>query len=198
MKARTMACWAALLWLAGCNGGEETAPNETERLGGVAQPEAEPAPDEAERAEPPAVAPFSEPARIDTTASLRPDRRLRVQGETNLPEGAQLRIVVEREASGVRWQSRTAVASGRFAVGPLGPGSGFPDGSYTIRVNLQESTVQPEAVRARIGEEGEHLSGPLVTTSRHGLGQVVSYSERYLIGSEPSRTTDQVEVLEVE
>ncbi|WP_337133636.1 hypothetical protein, partial [Staphylococcus aureus] len=65
-------------------------------------------------------------------------------------------------------------------------------------VNLPEATVQPEAVRRRIGEQGEHLSGPLVGGSRHGLGQVASASRRFLVGSEPRRTNDQVEVLGVE
>ncbi|TFH86438.1 hypothetical protein EQG41_12400 [Billgrantia azerbaijanica] len=195
MKARTLACFTVLLWLTGCNGGEE--PTETERVGGVAQPESDAAPAASEPAAP-AVEPLSEPVWIDASASLRGDRRLMVEGETNLPEGARLLIVVERELSGVRWQARTAVEEGRFNAGPLGSGSGLPDGGYTIHVTLPAASVQPDAVRARIGEEGEHLSGPLVTTSRHGLGQIVDYSQRYLIGSEPRRTNDRVEVLEVE
>lgn len=201
MKARTLACVALLVGVTGCNGGDEASPRETERVGGVAQPEADPAPSvdgttETEQA--PAVEPFTEPVQIDASATLRSDRRLMVEGETNLPDDARLQIVVERELSGVRWRSRVAVNSGRFAAGPFGSGSGLPDGGYIIRVMLSEASVQPAEVRARIGEEGEHLSGPLVTTSRHGLGQVVEYSRRYLIGSEPRRTTDQVEVLEVE
>ncbi|MCA1769731.1 MAG: hypothetical protein LC652_07175, partial [Halomonas sp.] len=63
-----------------------------------------------------------------------------------------------------------------------------------ITVNLSEASVQPEGVRARIGERGEHLSGSLVSTSRHGLGQVASASRRFLIGNEPRRTHDSVEV----
>jgi len=197
MKARTLACFAMLLWLTGCDGGEQTT--ETERVGGVAQPESETAPAQSESAEAlPAVDPLSEPVQVSAAASLRSDRRLMVEGTTNLPEGARLLIVVERELSGVRWQARTTVAEGRFAAGPFGPGSGLPDGGYTVHVTLPAASVQRDSVRARIGEEGEHLSGPLVTTSRHGLGQVVDYSQRYLVGREPRRTNDQVEVLEIE
>lgn len=200
MKARTLVSIVTLLlWLAGCGGGEDDSEAEGERVGGVAQPEADTGQtaDTASNASP-TVEPFTEPARIEVTATLRSDRRLMVEGESNLPEGSRLQVMIERELSGVRWRSRTTVEEGRFVAGPYGPGSGLADGGYILRVTLTESDAQPEEVRARIGDEGEHLSGPLVTTSRHGLGQVVSYSKHYLIGSEPRRATDQVEVLEVE
>ncbi|RCV89888.1 hypothetical protein [Billgrantia montanilacus] len=189
----------ALLALSGCGndtGPEDTGPaddevtNEAPEAVATDEVQAEPA-EEVPEAEPLEVA-------IDVTATLRNDRRLMVEGETNLPEMTRLLIVVERELSGVRWQSRTEVQGNRFEAGPFGPGSGLPDGGYTITVNLPESTVQPPTIRERIGDQGEHLAGPLVRRSRHGLGQVASYSRRYLIGNEPRRTTDEVEVLDVE
>ncbi|MGR2739053.1 hypothetical protein ACUY1T_11460 [Billgrantia sp. Q4P2] len=193
MKAWRRSCAGLLtvLWLSGCGGDgndttaeEETQPEQPVDI--VSEPEEEPV----------AVDPL--PVEIHVSATLRSDRRLMVDGESNLPDETRLLIVVERELSGVRWQSRTSVSEGHFAAGPFGPGSGLPDGGYTITVNLVESSVQPTAVRERIGDEGEYLEGPLVRSARHGLGQVASYSRRYLIGSEPRRATDQVEVLEVE
>ncbi|EWH00530.1 hypothetical protein [Halomonas sp. BC04] len=181
----------ALLALSGCGndtGPEEAGPEEDVTNG---QPEVVATDEAAEEVEPLEVD-------ISVAAALRSDRRLMVEGETNLPEGARLLIVVERELSGVRWQSRTEVQGSRFEAGPFGPGSGLPDGGYTITVNLPEASVQPSAIRQRIGDQGEHLAGPLVRSSRHGLGQVASYSRRYLIGTEPRRTTDEVEVLGVE
>ncbi|MFY0989937.1 hypothetical protein [Halomonas sp. C05BenzN] len=182
----------ALLLLAGCggndNGAEAEAPPEE---AAVEETATEPEPE-------PEVEPFSEPVEISFTAMLRSDRRLMVEGESNLPDSTRLLIVVERELSGVRWQSRVSLEEGRFAAGPFGPGSGLPDGGYRITVNLPEASVQPLAVRQRIGEQGEHLAGPLVGSSRHGLGQVASDSRRFLVGSEPRRTTDQVEVLGIE
>tara|TARA_R110000796_G_scaffold149535_1_gene266344 strand:+ start:20087 stop:20683 length:597 start_codon:yes stop_codon:yes gene_type:complete len=133
---------------------------------------------------------------ISTRVALRSDRRLMVEGESNLPDGTQLRIVVEREISRVRWQARTQVENGQFVAGPFGSGSGLPDGGYDVRVEVSEGSVQPVAVQARIGHEGQHLAGELVSQSRHGLGQVATYSQRFLVGSEPRRTRDQVEVLE--
>ncbi|UXZ53193.1 hypothetical protein LOS15_10085 [Halomonas sp. 7T] len=133
---------------------------------------------------------------ISTHATLRTDRRLMVEGETNLPDGAQVQVTIEREISRVRWQSRTSVMDGQFDAGPFGSGSGLPDGGYIVRVQLSEASVQPRDVQARIGTQGEYLTGELVSQSRHGLGQVATYSRRFLVGSEPRRTRDQVTVVE--
>lgn len=190
MKAwRRLAGLLIVVGVAGCGGESEPEP---------APEQADPPPTVmSEAAEPEIeVAPLT--VEIQASASLRSDRRLMVQGETNLPDTTQLQVIAQREVSGVRWQSHTTVTQGEFTAGPFGPGSGLPDGGYTITVNLVAASVQPRAVRERIGEQGEHLAGELVTRSRHGLGQVASYSRRYLIGSEPRRAADQAEVLEVE
>ncbi|RDB44121.1 hypothetical protein DU490_03870 [Halomonas sp. DQ26W] len=188
----------ALLALSGC--GNDTGPEHTGPEEEVSNDAPEVLATDERRAEPAEEVPEAEPLAVDfdVAATLRNDRRLMVEGETNLPEGARLLIVVERELSGVRWQSRTEVQGSRFEAGPFGPGSGLPDGGYTITVNLPEASVQPQAIQERIGGQGEHLTGPLVRSSRHGLGQVASYSRRYLIGNEPRRTTDEVVVLGVD
>ncbi|WP_404413572.1 hypothetical protein LG277_09255 [Vreelandella aquamarina] len=135
---------------------------------------------------------------VEASMELRSDRRIIVVGQTNLPVSSNISVMVERELSSVRWRERTQVGEdGRFQVGPLGPGSGLPDGGYRIRVELMESSIQPENVRQRIGLQGENLAGDLVEQSRHGLGQVINYSRRFMIGAEPRRTQDQVEVLAV-
>lgn len=191
---RAMGAGLLLVWLAGCSGGEEEAASEPEETTAAetreAPPEATP--------EAPEVPPFDQPVMIDLSSRLGSDRRLTVEGETNLPEATRLQIIVERELSGVRWRERVSVEEGGFVAGPFGPGSGLPDGGYRVTVDVQEGSVQPRAVRGRLGEENEHLSGPLVQQSRHGLGQVASYSQRFLVGSETRRTLDHVEVQEVE
>ncbi|NYS76917.1 MULTISPECIES: hypothetical protein [Halomonadaceae] len=177
--------------LAGCNDMEEPSTD----TASSAQPEATP---EAPVTESEIVEVEVEPlvVEISTQVALRSDRRLMVEGKSNLPDGTQVRIVVEREISRVRWQARTQIENGQFAAGPFGSGSGLPDGSYDVRVEVSEGSVQPVAVQARIGHEGQHLAGELVSQSRHGLGQVATYSQRFLVGSEPRQTRDQVEVLE--
>jgi len=177
--------------IAGCGDMEEP---ETEPVSS-AQPETTP---EAPVTEPEIAEVEVEPLVVEISAqvALRSDRRLMVEGESNLPDETLIQIIVEREISSVRWRERTRVEDGVFAAGPFGPGSGLPDGGYNVRVDVSEGSVQPLAVQARIGHEGQHLAGELVSQSRHGLGQVATYSQRFLVGSEPRRTRDQVEVLE--
>ncbi|PMR78671.1 hypothetical protein C1H70_17545 [Halomonas urumqiensis] len=183
-----------VLVLVGCSGSE----NDPEADQQSAQTSEVDETGEQERRNIPAADPFDEPVEIEFEANLRSDRRLMVEGRSNLPDGAQFQVVVEREASGVRMQSRTFLEEGRFVAGPFGSGSGLPDGGYRITVNLPEATVQPEDVQQRIGQEGEHLSGPLVGTSRHGLGRVASATRRFLVGNETRRTSDQVDVIIVD
>lgn len=189
---RAMAVSLLMVWLVGCSGGEEEVTSEPTETS-AAEP---PAPSAAPEA--PEVPPFDQPVAIEITSRLGSDRRLTVEGNTNLPEATRLQVIVERELSGVRWRERVPVEAGGFVAGPFGPGSGLPDGGYRVTVDVQEGSVQPRSVRDRLGEENEHLRGPLVQQSRHGLGQVASYSQRFLVGSETRRTHDRVEVLRVE
>ncbi|MGP9767153.1 hypothetical protein ACT3UM_15675 [Halomonas sp. AOP13-D3-9] len=175
--------------LAGCGGTDEPSePSSTAAQTSAPEPTA--AETEAEEEVAPLV------VEIFAHVSLRSDRRLMVEGESNLPDETLVQIIVEREISSVRWRERTRIQNGVFAAGPFGPGSGLPDGGYIVQVEVSEGSVQPEAVQTRIGHEGQHLAGELVNQSRHGLGQVATYSRRFLVGSEPRQTRDQVEVLE--
>lgn len=134
--------------------------------------------------------------RILVSASMGSDRRLLVEGETNLPDEAQVQVIVERELSRVRWRERVDVAQGQFTAGPFGPGSGLPDGGYSVTVELSEATVQPESVQQRIGEEGEYLAGELAAESRHGLGQIATYTTRFMVGSEPRQSRGDAQLLQ--
>ncbi len=194
MKAwRRWCCTVVVaIWVVGCGGSEEPTGDPTpvaEMADESPEPSTEAAPD---------VPPFDEVLMIDVASRLGQDRRLTVEGETNLPDDTRLQVLVERDLSGVRWRERVSVAQGGFVAGPFGPTSGLPDGGYLVTVDVQEGSVQPDSVRDRLGKENQHLQGPLVEQSRHGLGQVASYSQRFLVGSETRRTLDHVEVTKVE
>lgn len=137
---------------------------------------------------------LAEPVAVALNSQLGSDRRMYVTATTNLPAGTRVQLRVVREASNVRWQSRTQVTDGAVSAGPYGPGSGLPDGYYRIEFATAPADVQPAAVKASIGERGRYLSGPLVVESEHGLGKLVEASERFLVGQEVRRTLDDVEV----
>lgn len=183
----------AVALLAGCGETDESSTVAISAPQPEQTPASEPLTDESSIAEE-EIAPFV--AEVDAQVELRSDRRLMVEGESNLPDQTLVQIIVEREISSVRWRERTRIDNGVFVAGPFGPGSGLPDGGYTVQVESSEGSVQPEAVQEIIGHKGQHLAGELISQSRHGLGQVVTYSRRFLVGSEPRRTRDQVEVLE--
>ncbi|RAR59750.1 hypothetical protein BCL93_10899 [Onishia taeanensis] len=174
-------CVASLLMLVGCEGG--SAPPSEEGTQGTSSAQAQtsssvPAGASTSSIEKPEA--LTEPVTVTVTTQLTKARRLEVTGRTNLPDRTQLLVVLEREASGVNWQVRTEARDGLFTAGPLGPGSGLVAGRYLIRVSMPAADVQPPAVKARIGASGEHLTGPLVARSPHGLGNVIEYRQEYL------------------
>lgn len=185
MEARRRLTWAGALFLtlsmAGCGGeAEEATPTQSpaEPMDEVAEPVEEVAEPQDE-----GMAPLAEPVWVELDATVRPDRRLSVSGETNLPEGTQVLIVVVRDASGVSWRYRTRIGeAGRFEVGPFGSGSGLAAGDYTLRLETSPGNLQPASVQAIIGTQGEHLKGDWVREGGHGLGQVIEYRTTYQLG----------------
>ena len=197
-KPRWLVAGLMLVMMTGCGGSTDEEDSTLGRDYTTDRPAAETSSDtaDAEPLDDISTAPIE--ATVDVSMELRSDRRIILSGETNLPSSSNLSVMVERELSGVRWRERTQVSDeGRFSVGPLGPGSGLPDGGYRVSVELMESSIQPVSVRQQIGLQGENLTGKWVEQSRHGLGQIVNYSRRFLIGAEPRRTQDEVEVLAV-
>lgn len=182
--------------LVGCGGGDEQAADEQARETAEAAAQEEAASREGQEQNEPAGEREPLDVRILVSASIGSSRRMQVEGETNLPDGAQVQVIVEREISSVRWRERVDIQQGQFAAGPFGPGSGLPDGGYSVSVELSEATVQPRAVQQRIGEKGEYLAGGLVTQSRHGLGQIATYTTRFMVGSQPRRSRGDAELLQ--
>ncbi|MDN6179769.1 MAG: hypothetical protein L0I84_01990 [Halomonas subglaciescola] len=178
MHKAAMRVWVPLVlaaWLSGCGGNEEDAGTPSSRA--TSDAAAEPA------SEPQEIEPLK--ASISAAAAMRDDRRLSVTGSTNLPDDARLLVVVERETSGgARWHERTRVKNGMFQVGPMGFGSGVPDGHYSLSVQLAEASVQPVVVRERIGAKGQALEGELVENASHGLGRIALYTREFSVGKE--------------
>jgi hypothetical protein len=124
------------------------------REGGPAAPEA-PAPEE--------NLPPSGFSRLDITAVSYGEGQVRIEGATNLPDGA--RLVVDFDVTTPESESDTAVSGhttvekGRFSVTVTPPGTpAFSRGPYTVTVLFSPRT-QPENVLAMVGRNGENLTG---------------------------------------
>lgn len=197
---RMMGCIALglLLGLSGCD--NDTDERETSTNPAVEANSVEPATVTTDEAEDDMVGvePMAAPVEVALEAVLLADRRMQVVGRTNLPDGTRIQLEVVREASGVRWQERVVVSAGELEAGPFGPGSGLPDGHYRLRLTTTPGELQPREVQGYLGSRGEHLSGPLIVESPHGLGQQVSAVQRVLVGQQVRRTTDRVTVEELQ
>lgn len=110
---------------------------------------------------------------------LNGDRPI-VRGQTNLPDGTELSISIER-SNGVPWVSADAeVQKGKFSAGPLDHnGVALGAGTYKMSVIMGAATFQPKAVQEWIGQDGEFLDGPLVT-SRY-IGRTVVYETPFAV-----------------
>ncbi|SDG29357.1 hypothetical protein SAMN05216571_108125 [Onishia taeanensis] len=172
---------ALLFVLAGCEGSSTPPASDANEETASAQAQVSSSPADTSTDSPEQPEALTEPVTVTVTTQLTDARRLQVTGRTNLPDRARLLVVLEREASGVNWQMRTEVDDGQFTAGPLGPGSGLIAGRYLIRVSMPAADVQPSTVKARIGARGEHLAGPLVARSPHGLGNVIEYRQEYQV-----------------
>ena len=126
------------------------------------------------------------------TASMNDDDKLVVSGTTNLPDSTSLLISLKNEATGFLAQSKTSIFESRFVSEPLGPKTGISDGAYNIQIIMPNPKGQAESVRKLIGNEGEYLSGRLVTESSFGFN-VVDFNFNVNVGSNESIEKSKVE-----
>ena len=103
--------------------------------------------------------------------SFEEDSKLRpkITGETNLPDNTELLVTVSGKSTSFNGQDKTSVQSGRFQAGPFGSSNGLKPGQYTVDVVMPIPPIQPDSVRAVIGQNGENLRGSLVTKEQLGV-----------------------------
>ena len=87
-----------------------------------------------------------------------------IHGSTNLPNGSALIVTLSRPESRYMAQANVMVHAGHFLTErfsqddrPLNPGA------YKIDVSMSMASLQPPEVQAVIGEQGERMSGSLIT-----------------------------------
>jgi len=125
---------------------------------------------------------------------MLPDRRVRVEGTTNLPKNTILVVsiygpLLNGSPPLVDATSKCHVLDeGKFQTVELGFSTGLKDGVYMVEIKTHLSLFQPADVRQIIGSNGERLTGPLVIDEKnpiaqatHGftiLNQIITIGER--------------------
>lgn len=103
---------------------------------------------------------------LTAQAEVTRTRYVVVHGTTNLPDGTKL-LVTLWGASGPGAQDEPVVSRGLFRTATFtNRGAALDAGSYTA--SIVSANAQPAAVRAVIGERGEHLTGDLVEEAQRG------------------------------
>jgi hypothetical protein len=112
------------------------------------------------------------------------NRRIRIDGESNLPTRTQIIIsVTESVPNGSIYQSKTAVRSdGSFQSEVFGANDGLQEGKYIADVTVPYFKVQPSDVQKQLGKNGENLKGPLVKTNEL-FGSTASLSKEFIVGN---------------
>jgi hypothetical protein len=121
------------------------------------------------------------PVSIDITIEKTDNNRVRINGTTNLPDGTELAFSLEGKTMNFMAQATASVNKGQFHS-ELGPSKGLPVGQYVAEVVMVMPMLQPQSVRAIIGEDGERLNGPIVKKSNDDLD--ISVSKTFQIAND--------------
>lgn len=115
-----------------------------------------------------------------------------ITGTTNLPDGIELMITIERPSSSYMAQAEGVVKSGMFKAGPFSQqGKSLNPGIYTLEVSTLLAMLQPPKTWPIIGNEGAKLKGRLVKKSDYG-GNVVEYKTSFRVGGGQSSTEKDI------
>jgi len=147
--------------------------------GNSTQTAAQPTPAQTASPTPPAqqLLPLKEGVVLNVTVEGGPDRKPRISGETNLPDGTELSFGIEGKTSNFSGGDKGVVSGGRFHSTAFGPAGGLKPGQYMADVTMPIPQVQPAQVQTVIGANGENLRGQLV--KRGGIGTTVEVEQAF-------------------
>lgn len=108
-----------------------------------------------------------------------------IRAITNLPDGTSLLFTVTSSSSPDNtYQDHAVVKEGKALAGPFGKKGELPPGKYSVDVTMSIPSTQSEGIRKVIGENGEHLRGPLV--KRNPIGVTVEQVQSFTLGKVPT------------
>lgn len=132
------------------------------------------------------AAPMAGPVTMSAKAQHNDAGRVIVTGETNLPDQTKIMVSLSNESIGLHATVKAKISGNMFTAGPVGPLDGLANGDYLIEVSMPLAEVQPKSVQSVIGNEGQHLKGPLVQEGF--LGPVVEKSFIYSVTGSAKKT----------
>jgi len=119
---------------------------------------------------------------ITVKANVSGSEKPTISGTTNLPDGIEFLVTIERKENQFMAQSKASAKGGSFQAGPFSQkGQGLNPGVYTLQVMMLAPPLQPKATHSVIGERGEKLEGPLVYQAPIG-GKSIIYKTTFKIG----------------
>lgn len=104
--------------------------------------------------------------------------RVRIYGQTNLPDQMKFMVTLSNEQLQYRAQSHVVAKDGRFqSEWFTRRGNPVPTGNYTVELSSPLTQLQPKSVQLVIGEKGQYLTGNGVVTTQFG-GKRIDWVER--------------------
>lgn len=125
--------------------------------------------------------PMVEAVTLSAQVSSVREGKLQVQGETNLPSGTKLSVNLGSETVKSISEVTATVTKGAFAVTLPVDNAGLEVGNYQIKVVVSVAASQPKSVQTIIGEQGQHLTGPLIKDISWG-GRIAERVFPYTVG----------------
>jgi len=124
---------------------------------------------------------LEEDVRLEFEIVFLPSGEIKIQGATNLPNGASLIGSIRHNSSGFLAQGEFDVENGRFESSVFGDkGNPLLDGVYLASVSMPIPAVQSQSVQEALGQKGEYLHGPLV--NEDSWGKSIDLEKEFYLG----------------
>lgn len=114
-----------------------------------------------------------------------------VQGETNLPNQTELMINIFN-SDGYMAQDKVYVVDSSFSSQPFSDHGKGLSGTYELEITSPTANVQPQGVKAIIGENGKNLTGQLVEDDAV-WGKRIKYTENFVVNKNLSSRDNKVD-----
>lgn len=140
---------------------------------------------------------------VDVELNVNPEltegNKLKVLGETNLPNETELLISVESKTTNYKAQDKAIVKDGKFQSSEFSSRvESLEAGQYSLDVTMPIPSTQSESVRKSIGEKGENLKGSLIENGDLGVSISVEKNFQILANGKISFNEDKSQIDETQ